>query len=360
MSNGVILVVGSKRLEGWTDLSITRSVDTLCGTFQLSMIDIWNLDDSIELTPGLPCIIYIGDERLITGYIDNQKPSVSTDASKISISGRCRTGDLVDCSAINVPGTWKDIGLRRICIALLNPDNNSFGISLITETDLGSSFKEFAITTGESVFEAISRACQDRAVVPLSNEKGDLVLTNIGKHPAYDDLIYGMNVVSADAEANYLDRFSEYQVKGQQSGKGKTWDKSMTQKFATSSDEYITRFRPKIITMDNETTQESAQKRANWEAQIRAGRSISVNVTLPSWYQSNGELWRENLIVYVSIPKLRVDGELLIREVSYKLNTSSRSLALKLCDPGIYATEPKAIIKKKKSRAGKWSFLSGA
>lgn len=347
MSNDVQILVGTERLEGWTSVSVKRSVDTIAGTFSADMVDIWNLEEAIELYPGLECAVLVAGEKVITGYIDKQVPKVGPTTSNISISGRCKTGDLVDCSATNKPGTWKNIGLRSLVSSLLNPNGNTFNIGLKVGTDLGEKIKEFSINTGESVFEAISRVSQDRAVVPLSTNKGELLLTNIGGNKSSDDLIYGMNLESADGEASFIDRFSEYVVKGQQSGKGRGWNKQTTQKVGKAFDEHIPRFRPKVITADSEISSEGAQKLANWEAQIRAGRSIGVKVSLPTWNQSNGDLWKENLLVYVSIPKLRIDGELLVREVEYTLNGTRRGLNMQLVDPRIYAVKPKKEIKKK-------------
>lgn len=356
MSDEIKIQVGTDAYEGWTDVSIRRSVDTIAGSFSFSIVDLWT-DERMIVTPGQPCKIFIGDDKIITGYIDILRPSVSADSNTIAIEGRCKTGDLVDCSVTNIPGSWKNIDLLKLVKAMLSPNQNRFNLDVLSDVDLGEKISEFSADPGESIFEAISKVCQYRAIVPLSDVDGNLLLTNIGRNPAADDLIYGMNIVNADSEITYVDRFSEYIVKGQKSGRGQSWGKSMTEKFARSTDEYIERFRPKVITADSEISTEMAQKRANWEAQIRAGRSASVNVSLPGWRQSNGDLWRENMTVYVSIPKLRIDGEMLIREVEYRLTTSEKRLNLKLADPSIYAPEPKQIIKKTKKKTktrGNW------
>jgi len=354
MLNEVQLLVGTDRLEGWEAVSVQRSIDTLCGNFSIDMLDAWDLDTVIELYPGLPCNVIVNNEKLISGYIDKQIPRIDSTRNSITITGRCKTGDLVDCSATNNPGTWKNIELRGLVKSLLNPNGNTFNIVLKVDTNLGEKVKEFSINTGETVFDAISRVCSDRAVVPISTNKGELLLTNIGGNKAYDDLTYGVNIESAEGEANFINRFSTYIVKGQQSGRGQGWTKQTTQKIGTSRDDYITRFRPKVISAESDISSIGAQNRANWEAQIRAGRSMLLTVFLPTWQQSNGELWKENLLVYVNIPKLRVDGELLIREVEYKLNHNKCSTRLTLVDPSIYAPSPKKIIEKKKRKKIMW------
>ena len=72
------------------------------------------------------------------------------------IRGRDRTGDLVDCSAATMPGEWQNELLDRIVQSLIDP----FGISVTVDTDIGEPFRKFRIDEGETVFEAIDRACR--------------------------------------------------------------------------------------------------------------------------------------------------------------------------------------------------------
>lgn len=347
----VRLRIGNEDLSGWTDAAIRRSLDTIAGSFTIGVKDTDTLEERIALTAGKPVSIAIDDETLITGYIDDYNPDVSAGASQTKLVGRCKTGDLVDCSTTNKPGTWKNAKPENIIRQLLNPNGNSFDIGLQVEADLGGELKEFS-SIGKTVFDCISEILENKAAIPVSNGKGNLVITNVGDTKADDDLFYGVNIASASMNQNYLNRFSEYIVKGQQSTGGDSWSKSNTEKFATASDQYIERFRPKLITVGNDISSKGIQDRANWEAQIRAGRSIGVNVTLPTWLQSSGKLWRENMIVYVSIPKFRVDGDMLIQEISYNQNATSKSTQMKLVDPSIYKKEPKPVVKKKSS--GGW------
>lgn len=346
MLSNIILKVDGEKFSGWTEAKISRSIETLCGSFTLKMIDVSD-EEIFSFSPNSLCSIYANNDLLITGYIDGQGPIISPNDASVTVSGRCKTSDLVDCSAINKPGSWRDIKVRQLITSLLNPNGNTFNIRLVVDTSLGEDVREFTLNSGESVYDAISRICEYRAFIPVSNGKGELVLTNVGSGKTNDNLVYAQNVPSAGGEFNFVNRFSEYIVKGQQSGRGKSWSKTNTQKVGIAKDEYITRFRPKVITAESEITSEGAQKRANWEAQIRAGRSSKINVQLPGWRQSNGDLWRENLRVFTFIPRLRVDGELLINEIEYNKTGESESVSMKLVDPIIYSKNPVKVIKKK-------------
>jgi len=353
MSDLVTLNIGPDIFTGWSEVAINRSIDTVAGSFELAIVDVWDDDEVIGLYPLQRCKLKVGDRSLITGYIDKQSPTITESNSAVQISGRCKTGDLVDCSSVSTPGEWKNASIEKIVRSVLNPQ---FGINLVIDADLSKKLNKFNVNFGESVFETISRACENTAILPLSTVDGDLLLTNVGSSRAHDDLFYGGNIDSASVDVDFTNRFSSYIIKGQKTGDGGTWNKQKTNNiYAESSDQYIDRYRPKGISADNQISNTLAKRRVDWEAQVRAGRSVSVKVELPTWEQSNGDLWRENLIVYTYIPRLRVDGDMVVREITYKLNGNNRRLSMSLVEPDIYAPEPKPV--KKKSRKGKAVWL---
>ena len=73
MSNDDIrLLLDGELFDGWTDAVIQRSVESIAGSFQLTMIDIWP-DQAIGFAPETECVVKIGDDTIITGYLDDQK-----------------------------------------------------------------------------------------------------------------------------------------------------------------------------------------------------------------------------------------------------------------------------------------------
>jgi len=346
MSNDVYMKVNGQKLSGWTDVSIKRSVESVAGTFKFSVVDIWQ-GDAIYLEPQMLVDIFIDEDQLMQGYIDERSIDAGPDSNSISLSGRCRTADLVDCSVTETPGSWKDIAPLTMISNICSP----FDIHVSSETDLGEKLKVFTINAGESAFEAISKILENRAVLPISDERGNLLLTNAGSNVAHDKLVYGFNVISAQLNQDYKERFAVVRVKGQQSGKGKSWNKGLTGIIGEAQDGNIERWRPKVIVPGSQITPEGAIKRAAWEAQVRAGRSSTVQLNVSDWRQSNGDLWRENLSVYIDIPKLGVDGMMVIKDIEYNVNSTGRSLSMGLALPEIYAPEPKEKIKKKKSKS---------
>lgn len=346
----VSLLIGTSKLIGWENLSINKSMDTISSSYTFKMVDVWD-GDPIDLVPNLSCSILIDDIKVVTGYLDNVSIKASAEDSYLTIKGRDKTGDLVDCSVDHNPGSWSNLGLQKLVYELVRP----FGLRVYAEGDLGENIKEFTINTGESPFDAIQRICADRAILPLSNEDGDLVLTTSGINRSKDHLVYGENVLDAEVVYDFTNRFSNYKVKGQKTNAGTGWKTTTTDIIGTASDEGLDRYRPKVITADGQLTNSLAAKRAAWEAQIRAGRSGKLVLTLPTWKQSDGSLWSVNTIVSCDIPAFRItpDQNLLIHEIEYKQSSEGGTVSvLKLIRDDSYAAEPKAVVKKKRRRSG--------
>ena len=345
--NNVTLRFDGKQISGWTSVSINRSLDSLADSFDLNMVDAWE-GEVTQLKPEVECTIFIDNKKVLTGYIDKVGIPVDANNQNYQVNGRSKTQDLVDCSADNEPGSWEKISALNLIKELCAPYN----IEVRNEVSLGEDIKKFSLNTGESPFEAIQRICQDRGVLCLSDVDGKLVLTSAGIVSAYDKLILGQNVLAAEATYEFSNRFKIYKIKAQKSEDGESWKKSTTQIYGEARDDGIVRNRVKVIAADNQMSNALAQKRAAWEAQTRAGRSGTVSIKIPAWYQSNGNLWEPNFLVACHIAPLRLspDSPLLINEVNYSQDESGTLCNLKLVRQDAYAPEPPKEVKTKEKK----------
>ncbi len=82
------------------------------------------------------------------------------------------------------------------------------------------------------------------------------------------------------------------------------------------------------------------QKRAQWEMNVRAGRSQRLAITVDGWGNAEG-LWHPNTLVRVKSARLQVDTTLLIVSVKQSRDgTAGTSTDLDLCDPRAMTVEP--------------------
>ena len=349
--NRAKLTIGESVLSGWSSVSVSRSIDSLAGSVDISMVDKWLLEE-MPIAPDIACRVEIDDARVLTGYIDSVSLNTTATGNRMGMAGRCKTGNLVDCSIISNVSTWANVDIVRLATELCDP----FGIKVINRlSSVGTKSKSVTLNDGESPFEIIDRLCKERAILCLSDTNGDLVLTNAGEERANDRLEEGVNVLSADVSYEFTNRFARYIVKGQDNTQGDGWNSGTVKQAGESFDEGVTRYRPKILTADNAITVATLKKRAAWEAQTRAGRSIKVALKVVGWTQSNGDLWRENLLVFCKIPSLRVDSDMLINQVDYSQQESGTICSLQLVRPDTYAAEPPKEVKSKKKKKS-WSL----
>jgi prophage tail gpP-like protein len=336
------LSVNGKKFEGWESISIKRSIKAISGSFELSVTDKWAQDQTAWfITPGNECVLSIGKEKLITGFIDGVAPSFTKESRTISISGRDKTGDLVDCSAVHKPGNWSDISLLRLANIVGAP----FGITATsTVTGLGN-FINFNIQNGESAFEALDRAAKLRGVLLTNDGTGNILITRTGSGRSTTNLQQGVNILSAQAEFQAKERHSKYIVKGQGAGNTEVGEVDLSPA-GIATDLAITRYRPLIVMAEGAATPEICNKRAQWEATVRAAKSSTIHVIVQGWRQADGKLWELNKLVKLKSAWLGVNQDFLITSVDFKKGNGGTLTTLELERPDAYTPDPTLSTKK--------------
>lgn len=318
----VELFIGGGIFSGWVSVSVRRSLEHLAGSFELElMMPGQSLPDSI--TPGLPLKLQINGVTVITGYLDTVKHKITATSYKISITGRDKTGDLVDCSAVFKGSQWHNRTLEQIAGDLCKP----FGIRVIWQVSDATAAKPFATFTlqlSETVSDALTRAARHRGVLVTSNADGDLVFTQAGNQQT-DTLELGKNLLDADFTDDWRNRYSEYLVKGHGGGGGHKGEAKAAALLAApkgqTADKAVTRYRPKVILADHKITADGARQRATREERRAIARSERFVATAKDWFRENSALWDVNMLTRVVAPRVNVDmRDLLICQVEFTLN----------------------------------------
>ncbi len=328
----VTLEVNGKRYGGWKTVRIERSIENIAGSFNVEVSELLQNFQDRPIKMGDAVTVRIDSDVVITGYVDEVNPSITHEDHSLQISGRDKTGDLVDCSAMNNPGQWVNQKLERIATELASP----FGIKIIPEMDTGEVFKKFNIQPGETAFEAIQRMCKLRAILCVPDGKGNLLLTRAQNTRGNGALILGQNVLKADATFSSKDQFSEIKVKGQTQGNDQHQGKNITEPNGktTASDG---RYRPLLLTAEGQANHQTCQERAEWESAVRNAKSVSASVTVQGWRQNNGQLWSLNQLVFVDCWPLRLKENLLISALSFSLDdTSGTTTTITLARPDAF------------------------
>lgn len=328
----------------WKSVEITRQMDAIAGAFSISLADKWvNGAQAMPIAAGMECEVLIGQDPVIKGYIDKSTPSFSAQDHGIGITGRDKSADLVDCSAVHKPGHWLNQDALQLCTLLAAP----FAVNVTAEGDVGAPFPSFKLEQGETAFEAMDRALKQRELLACPDGAGGLVLLKVGARENGAALVQGENILSASAGFDMTDRFSDYLVQGQQTGNDEVYGLAACAVHAENRDPAVLRYRPLLVRAETNVNPASAKQRAAWECTVRAARAVTVSVTVQGFRQggvgsASGPLWQINALTDVDIPFLRLSQQLIASKVTFRRDASSGSTTtLELKDPASFIPEPK-------------------
>lgn len=348
MSDIITLSVGGEEFSGWTSIKLNRSMEALTGSFEFIFTDktnrIANLDWPVR--PQDECIVKIGNDKILTGYVDKVTPTITKDSHSIKVYGRDKTSDLVDCSYIETKSSFAKKTMYTLAKTLCEPFN--INVKLDPSVDDTKIF-QFTVNQNDSIFNNLKKKANDLGMLLITNAKGELVITNAGTNSFDDSLEYGYNILSANISYDYVDRFSQYIMNSQSLYKqGKSsWGTNIKVK-ASAVDEGVKRYRPKLFKASSPLSRAMAQDKVNWEALIRAAKSQTVNVTVQGFrLRDNKTLWGINNLISVYIPPLYINPaiELLISGIEFTIDNFGSFTKLVLKRPDAYTSKPEKTIK---------------
>ncbi|HEV2675283.1 MAG TPA: hypothetical protein VGV37_12135 [Aliidongia sp.] len=336
----ITLRAGGRLVSGWTRAEITRSIEGIAGGFTVELTD---YDPSLGIRrlihPGDACDLMVDGETVISGWVDKNNISYDGTTHKISFAGRDATGDLVDCAAFHDTdwGGWPGfVTGEQIIGDLVKP----FGIRLSSDVDVGKAF-DFQIQAGETVFETIERLTRSLGVLPVSDGKGGLLLTQGGTGPKFQSILRGRDIVKMSGGVDHSNRFQEYIVHGQD-GEGYIDPGNTAVPQGLATDSGITRYRPLVIIAEypGDASTDTFTRRAQWEATVRAGRASRFTITLQGWRDSAGLLWAPNGLVSVTDSFIEVADTLLIASVKLALDDGGSRAELTVTRPDAFKLTP--------------------
>ncbi|WP_338523371.1 hypothetical protein NUH87_26835 [Pseudomonas batumici] len=341
-ADDLTITSGGLTITGWTDVRVTRGIERLPSDFSIGMTEIYPGEfGQIVLEPGDACQVRLGDDPVVTGYIDHYVPGISAGDHSIRISGRSKCADLVDCAAEWPGGQITNQTVLGIAQRLASVYGGS-GIPVATDVKELPILPQVNLMLGESAFEIIERMARFSAVLAYDLPDGSLFLSQAGARSAASGFAEGVNVQSAYIDFSADFTYSDYNAYIQ-SVDAFTDLGQLGNKLYTSKDINVKRHRVMVIISEGGGLgNDIAIKRADWEAARRFGRSKVVRVTTDTWRDSSGSLWEPNTLVPVHLPRLKLSNEImLIVDVTFIRNDYSGTTAeLTLMPPAAFLPQP--------------------
>ncbi|HJW80821.1 MAG TPA: hypothetical protein VJ396_01145 [Acidiferrobacterales bacterium] len=330
------LRIGANDYGGWKQIAVRRSLDTLADSFDLMLTDRWSADAARRpVRLGEACEVWIGEEKLITGYVDEVRPRYDAKQRSLSVAGRSKTADLVDCSEFNTDSQYSNLSLKAIAERVCKP----FGIKVLVEHDAGT-IPNAVISKSETAFEFLEGAARQKAVRFISNPDGNLVITRARNEHLATALILGGNILEADGEFSQRERFSHYYFAGQQNNRWGENSAAGSAHVKGQAEDTAVRYRPTTVVAEGAGSTAEMRRRAEWQRNVSYGRSRQASYTVNGWQHADG-LWEPNRLVQVFDEWMGFDGEwLMIGTVEFILDERGRRTRLSVMPKEAYDLIP--------------------
>jgi len=316
VAESVQLILNGEAFEGFESGTVTQALDAalVATTFTLGYAPRVAPElERVRIEAGDEVTLRVGDEDLVTGYVDDDAMSYDARSSQLQVAGRSRVADVLDCSAIHRARRFRDQTVFELAQALLR----DYPITVI---DAGGDatalpIERFALQDGESIAEALTRAARLRGVF-LQDVGGDLVITRVGGQSTRTIISRATNVLTATRRRSWRERFSEYQFRGQTRATDTVNGLQAAQIGHVIEDRAVTRLRRLRVSAHADRRGDMG-RRAILERNVRAGRSERLSYELAGWTTEEGDLWRPNTKVRVVDDWLEVEAELLVERVTH-------------------------------------------
>lgn len=313
--NEVSLTIGGSVFENWTSFSITTELNTIAPAFSVGMVS-QSISLKNNLEPGRPVTVKIGEDTVLTGYIEQTPVSYSATSANVGIAGRSKTCDLIDSTVMvddpnisyekpntsnsnyvscpqNAATEYKNVALETIIAQLIMP----YGIKLVNETKPLTKKRNFSAKHEDTVLKALQNLTSTENLLFYGNEKGELVVTEKGKLTADDALVLGQNILTGDASFDASKIYKYYRAVGQDKGvTGKTGHAASSHNY-TAVDDNVSRTR--LLTKKVQGAADTAKCKvtAEGDRDYYLSQFFKITYKVQGWRQSTGKLWKINSLV---------------------------------------------------------------
>lgn len=330
----VTLQIGSQQHQGWQEVRIRLSLEQIADSFELVLTERWSEAGQVRpVTPGEPCTVSVGDELVVTGYLDEVLPDYDATSHTIVANGRSKAADLIDCSGKDQRFDGRT--LLQIAEALAEP----YGIEVIDTVDAAKPFRAFALEDGQPIAEALERAAQIRGARIVSDAEGRLLIVHAVQREIRTPLELGGNIRQGSGVFSDRDRFHEYVVEGQTTGTDDWFGDQAASPRGSAMDPRVRRPRTTLIVCDTPADGADCEARAELEARMRWAKGRGVTYTVGTWRHELG-VWRPGDLVQVRDAYLGLDEPLLISDVQLVENDQGRTAELRVAPPDAFAPVP--------------------
>ena len=281
------------------------------------------------LADGAQGTVMLDGQLAGTIIIDSRTSHGTEDSYRIDLKFRGKSSSIVDGVPDHKTGQENKQKPGQIAKKLME----GYEPQLQDESGGGSQQAErFIVQEGESVERALRRCCREFGLTASENEQGNVVLkkgSSGGGGGA--PLILGRNFYEWSVKRDISPRHSKIKAKGNGIPTDKKYGKDTEELMGEAIDSYVKFKKEMHLLIDGDHDKESLKKRAKQEARRRTADGLNVDLTMSTWSDEGGQLWKVGNEHMVIIPVDQVSEMLMIKQVRFVLDQQKRFAEITLC-----------------------------
>lgn len=323
----VTIEAGGIEYSQWVEAAVEAGASQATRAFSIIASEPNRLfGDAWVFKPGTEVTIRASGALLLKGYVDTYAPDIGPKNHRAVISGRSKSKDIVDCSAVHKSGEWKKKKPKEIAEDLCKP----FKVSVESDVE-GKEIPVWRLAPGATVFEEIEAFCRHQGMLIVGTADGGIKLTRADKFQMHSGaLVEGVNIIEASAQLSEKGKYSDVIARGQ-SGLGSGADAQRLE--SVSRDKTVERHRPILIIAEGEMDTTRLKERAKWQAARNAGWATTATAKVRGWRDDAGELWSPEKLIFVESRMLKISQPMAIKTVRFIQNNEGTIATMSLVDP---------------------------
>jgi len=340
---GITLAANGKQYSAWESISVTASIAEAARSFSIELAedDLTLIEDPHWIAPGDHVDIFADGILILSGYVNEYKASFSATSHTVTVTGRSKAQDAIDCSITHKTGRFENLTVAQIASELAS----DIGLSITTDQTLAKIVK-FQINQGETIFRAIDRLARIHGLAVMGVADGGMKITKASGDSYKTHLQQGnAPLLAATATVSDVKKFSQIEVKSQLSASKDRFGTRAAHEVSRVLDAAVKRFRPRVVIMESASSSAEAASRADWHARRMAGASTKIECECQGFHLGT-ELFEPNKRVYIESAMLKVDNEMLIESVVYSQDASGSKTKLSLVPAKAWTDKDKKKHKK--------------
>ena len=347
MNIDVLVEINGQAYDGFLSFAISRDFKSLAGEFSLACAP----KAAFPLEVNQTCRIVLNGEPIINGFIEKMQISYSSSAHNLIVSGRDKTCDIIDSHVGPKMSFNKSLLLSDIIQASLDQlgINNINILSNVAITPFESNVT-IGADIGTTHFQFLSKFCAMKQVILTTDGDGNILLDRASDKSISTWLLNELNSEKNNiSEGQAIYDFSKvfYSYTGYSTINPNSAQDAITTPYQAMNlpikPAYNTSLPPRrhtrkyIFLPESISTVDDMNKRVQWQADTDKANAMMYACKVAGFTaETDGVLWKPNMLVNVVDTFTGVNGQFLILSVRYEFapgNTGGATTSLTMVSP---------------------------